>query len=302
MADAAFAELLAGEHMIRAEMDKRVQRPRGEISLRQLGLAGGEAPACVPIAASASAPPKQTPKFALAEDRSLDALLARAAGKMANVCAVSTSHSQQAQPPPQPLAPLEADHGPAQLSRLAARKGGLDSVLALRKAQLGKAAIAGQLRSLRSGKDSDDEEEEEDMPANTVVDLDDSQRNITTFDRALNMLGDNSVATRHCALKQLLTFKLNRSQHKALLRPLLLRFADPAERCRDSASQLFEKWVDAADAADVSGCLPFLVPVLVERLGTQETPESSEEIRAKLVTICTTTMYKVSFEEPFDPA
>ena len=73
------------------------------------------------------------------------------------------------------------------------------------------------------------------------------------------------------------------SQHP-LLRPLLLRFSDEAERCRDGAVGLFRRWQSqCTDASEVSGALPFLMPVMVERLGSESTHEPSEEVRASLV-------------------
>lgn len=289
----AFAELMAGEKAVRAEMSARLRtRCASDDPLRKLGLAGGDRAPKAAIASTA-VPINSAPRPTVAAERSLDQLVACALSKApAARGAVSSASRPLAAGTAVAGAPAEASAAPAE--RPAAR-GGLETVLALRKTQVGKAAIAGQLSSLRSGKDSDDDDddEEEAVPA-AGAHGGGGTGDATTFDRALNMLGDASITARHGALQQLLGLRLSRSQHKAVLRPILLRFADPAERCRDAAVCLFGSWVDTADAADVAGCLPFLVPALVERIGTRETAEPSEEVRAKLVSICTTTMFKVT--------
>jgi len=293
MAD-AFAELMRGEKAVLAEMGARVRaRASPDDLLRKLGLAGGDRSTMTAIPSTAmprSEKPK--PRLAVADDRSLDAIVASASSKTMAAAPALSPRAVAARP-------VEATSGvpkPAATPAPAAR-GGLESVLALRKTQVGKATVSGQLSSLRSGKDSDDDDDEDDAepaaPSGAADAL--SHGDAASFDRALNMLGDASVTTRHAALKQLCGLRLGGAQRKALLRPLLLRFADPAERCRDCATGLFESWVEAADGTDVSGCLPFLVPVLVERIGTQATAEPSEEIRAKLVAITTNTLFKVCF-------
>eukprot|EP00965_Chrysotila_dentata_P202448 6181132-Pleurochrysis_carterae.AAC.2 len=70
-----------------------------------------------------------------------------------------------------------------------------------------------------------------------------------------------------------------------MLRPLLLRFADSSERIREAAATLFDAWQKRVDVGVLGGALPFLVPVLVERLGTEAQTEPAEEIRAILVSM-----------------
>jgi hypothetical protein len=289
-AAAAFAELLAGKRAVRAEMSARVDtRSASGDSLRRLGLAGGDRAAIASIISTSS-----TRKPKVAAERPLDQLVASASSKASAAPGAASATSR-------PLAAGAAVAVAPALARAASAepppaRGGLASVLALRRTQVGKALTAGQLIGLSSGKDSDDDEEEEEAeeereagPAAGAC----GGGHTDTFDRAINMLGDAGIPARHGALKQLLSLRLSRSQRKAALRPILLRFADPAERCRDAAADVFAAWVDTADAAEVAGCLPFLVPVLVERLGTRNTAEPSEEVRAKLVAVCATTMFKV---------
>jgi len=69
------------------------------------------------------------------------------------------------------------------------------------------------------------------------------------------------------------------------VRPLLLRFADPTERCRELAIQLLAKWAGSAEPSELAGVLPFLMPVMVERMGCDTMVEPSEEVRALLATL-----------------
>lgn len=264
----AFAELLAGENLVRAEMAARVRaRASPDDSLHKLGLAGGGRARVTAYTATAL-PEAGRPKPAAQADRSIDSLVSSTASKPA----------ARREAAPEASRTLLAHSAPAAASPDPTPRGGLQSVLALRKAQVGQAKISGQLSGLRSGKDSDDDDDEEDeedashrvgVAASADSSASGGTGDAATFDRALNLLGDESAAARHAALKQLRGFKLSGVQRKALLRPLLLRFADQSERVRELAATLFEEWVEGAETPDVTGCLPFFVPVLVERIGAR---------------------------------
>ena len=78
---------------------------------------------------------------------------------------------------------------------------------------------------------------------------------------------------------------LTSEQLRPLVNPLLLRFADASEACRDGAVRLVAAWQAAASPAEVAGALPFLMPVMVERLGAETQTEPSEEVRVLLVAL-----------------
>jgi len=162
----------------------------------------------------------------------------------------------------------------------------LDSILAARKAQVTQARTQHLISLPRNGDDYDSDDDEEvdgdqhtggtaHRPAQAALDL----------GRAANQIASRETDVRKRTLAALAEAELNADQLKPLLRPLLLRFADEAEKCRDLAVALFSRWQRAVDASEVAGALPFLVPVMVERLGSDTGTEPSEEVRAALVTL-----------------
>ncbi|CAI9739172.1 dynein axonemal assembly factor 5-like [Octopus vulgaris] len=66
-----------------------------------------------------------------------------------------------------------------------------------------------------------------------------------------------------------------------LLKPLLKEFSDPAESCREQAIELMSELLTIVPGQ--CEYLPYLIPVLVQRLGQQEIIENSEEVRLILV-------------------
>jgi hypothetical protein len=169
----------------------------------------------------------------------------------------------------------------------------LDSILAARKAQVTQARTQHLISLPRNGDDYDSDDDEEvdgdqhtggtaHRPAQAALDL----------GRAANQIASRETDVRKRTLAALAEAELNADQLKPLLRPLLLRFADEAEKCRDLAVALFSRWQRAVDASEVAGALPFLVPVMVERLGSDTGTEPSEEVRAALVTLMRDVLHK----------
>ena len=160
----------------------------------------------------------------------------------------------------------------------------LDTLLAARKAQM-TTATSTHLVGLRGGDDADSDDDDDDTTTSSTVAITNaSSNNDLLLSRAENLLRSPKVEERKKTLAQLEEANLTADQLKPLLRPLLLRFSDDAERCRDTAINLFRRWQSASgDPSEVSGALPFLMPVMVERLGSESTHEPSEEVRASLV-------------------
>ena len=160
----------------------------------------------------------------------------------------------------------------------------LNDVLAQRKAQVSVArtnSLAG-LRGL-GVVDSDDDDDDEDETAAATAPA--QGKGGVDLGRAPNLLASGTLEDRKRTLASLAAAELTPDQLKPLLRPLLLRFSDVSEACRDHAVALFGRWQRGSDASDVSGALPFLMPVMVERLGSDKDTEPSEEVRAALVTL-----------------
>ena len=158
----------------------------------------------------------------------------------------------------------------------------LDAILAARKAQM-QTSVATDLR-LRSGQEQDSDDDDDDSNTQGTEGAVAVQSSELLLGRAENMLRDPSAATRKKTITSLENAQLSADQLKPLLRALLLRFSDDSERCRDGAVGLFRRWQSQCkDASECSGALPFLMPVMVERLGTEKVTEPSEDVRAALV-------------------
>ena len=166
----------------------------------------------------------------------------------------------------------------------------LSDVLAARKAQV-RTAQRTELLGLRNAGDvdSDDDDDEEGNVTDTVDQL---TLHGVDLGRAANQLASHKLDERKRTLAALSAAELKPEQIQPLLRPLLLRFADESERCRDQAISLFRRWEHSVDASEVSGALPFLMPVVVERLGAEDKTEPSEEIRAALVELMRSVLTK----------
>jgi hypothetical protein len=169
---------------------------------------------------------------------------------------------------------------------MASDKGTLSAILAARKAQM-STSLHTELVGLRSGQDvdSDDDDYDDDFAGASASQPKAAlgQAAELLLGRAPNLLSSSSVEERKRTVAALEAAALSADQLKPLLRPLLLRFSDDSERVRDGAAGLFRRWQQTAETSDVSGALPFLMPVLTERLGTEGVREPSEEVRASLV-------------------
>lgn len=66
-----------------------------------------------------------------------------------------------------------------------------------------------------------------------------------------------------------------------ILKPLLKCLSDPVEKCRELSVILVKDFLQLVPEPDEH--LPYIIPILVQRLGQQEIMESSEEMRLQLV-------------------
>lgn len=66
-----------------------------------------------------------------------------------------------------------------------------------------------------------------------------------------------------------------------VLKPLLKTLSDPVEKCRELAICMLVEFFKLVDEPVVS--LPYVIPVLVQRLGQQDITEPSEELRLILI-------------------
>ena len=256
MADAAFASLMESEKDVRKVMALRVKAKEGA--------------ATNPVAAATQRVAPKKPVDMNAELRRL-----------------GLGPTTAAPPPTAPAAAAAAPRGPAAesttSSAAAAKPAGLSGLLAARKAQVSR-AVNTELIGLRTADyDSDDDDDDEPAgggaPAAPVVAAG------ATLAREANSLADPNVGVRQRALSRLTELELSNEQLRPLLQPLLLRFSDSSERCREVAVALFARWQARANPSEVGGVLPFLMPVMVERLGTDSRQEPSEEVRALCVSL-----------------
>ncbi|XP_014783487.1 dynein axonemal assembly factor 5 [Octopus bimaculoides] len=109
--------------------------------------------------------------------------------------------------------------------------------------------------------------------------------------RNINFLNESNKITRRKALQDI-SKDINRRKNdlesselqrifNELLKPLLKEFSDPAESCREQAIELMSELLTMVPGQ--CEYLPYLIPVLVQRLGQQEIMENSEEVRLILV-------------------
>lgn len=109
--------------------------------------------------------------------------------------------------------------------------------------------------------------------------------------RHLNCLSEENKLSRRKALENIRKDTVGRkpaldaSENKPvlneILKPLLKEFSDPVEKCRELSIEIIKDFMTRV--ADPEDYLPFVIPVLVQRLGQQEITEPSEELRLLLV-------------------
>ena len=264
MADAAFADLMASEADVRRVMNSRLKEGR------------------VPSASLESkiAPPPSTVDVDAELKRlGLGATTAIPGTTAAIPKAAAAPRTAPAPPPPVPQQPLVTPAAKPDTT--------LSAVLASRKAQL-RSAVHEDLLGLRGA--DDDSDDDDDCGDDEAADEDRVARTAAaappaSLAREANLLADESAAVRKRAIASLQTMALTAEQLRPLVNPLLLRFADASEACRDGAVRLVAAWQAAASPAEVAGALPFLMPVMVERLGAETQTEPSEEVRVLLVAL-----------------
>lgn len=109
--------------------------------------------------------------------------------------------------------------------------------------------------------------------------------------RHLNTLGEENKLARRKALENIRRDTVNRNPQldpvelksilNELLKPLLKEFSDPAEKCRELSIYIIRRFLKSV-AVPVE-YLPYIVPVIGQRLGQPEITEPSEELRLQLV-------------------
>ena len=109
--------------------------------------------------------------------------------------------------------------------------------------------------------------------------------------RHINCLGEDNKMARRRALESIKKDTVERkpalssselkSLFSDLLKPLLKEFSDPMERCREISVDTVKKFLSLIPSPEDS--LPYIMPVLVQRLGQPEVIEPSEELRLQVV-------------------
>ncbi|KAL3876674.1 hypothetical protein ACJMK2_034478 [Sinanodonta woodiana] len=109
--------------------------------------------------------------------------------------------------------------------------------------------------------------------------------------RQINCLDEENKMSRRRALesirKETIARKppLETSELKPLfnelLKPLLKGFSDPVEKCRELSVQIIREFLKVVP--DPVDSLPYIMPLITQRLGQQDITEPSEEVRLELV-------------------
>ena len=109
--------------------------------------------------------------------------------------------------------------------------------------------------------------------------------------RHINCLGEENKMARRKALENIRKESSGRrppletSELKPvlneLLKPLLKEFSDPVEKCREVALDILKSFHSQVSSPE--DYLPYVIPVLVQRLGQQDLVEPSEELRLQMV-------------------
>lgn len=216
MADALFASLMESEKDVRKVMAQRVKAKEG---------AATTSPALVAAATQRVAPKKPV---------DMNTELRR----------LGLGPSAAAPPAIAPAPPAAAPRGPAAApttsSAAAAKPAGLNGLLAARKAQVSR-AVNTELIGLRTA-DYDSDDDDDDEPAGGGAAAAPVVAAGATLAREANSLADPNVGVRQRALTRLTELELSNDQLRPLLQPLLLRFSDASERCREVAVALFARW------------------------------------------------------------
>ncbi|EDV28055.1 uncharacterized protein TRIADDRAFT_53253 [Trichoplax adhaerens] len=117
----------------------------------------------------------------------------------------------------------------------------------------------------------------------------------TRFDKKLqrdiNCLEDDDRSTRKRAIEKISSETVGRRDQlnqdelqdlfKAIIKPLLKRFSDPVEKCRQLSIKLTSSFL--SKVKNYGDILPYLIPCVRSRLATPEIVEPSEEIRLQLM-------------------
>lgn len=109
--------------------------------------------------------------------------------------------------------------------------------------------------------------------------------------RHLNTLGEENKLSRRKALENIRKDTVARKPAldsteikpvlNELLKPLLKEFSDQAEKCRELSLDIIRNFYNRVEKPEEY--LPYIVPVIVQRLGQPEITEPSEELRLLLV-------------------
>ncbi|XP_063446275.1 dynein axonemal assembly factor 5-like [Mytilus trossulus] len=112
--------------------------------------------------------------------------------------------------------------------------------------------------------------------------------------RHINCLTEDNRNTRKRALEGIRKDTLDRNPSlqvselthilSEIIKPLLKAFSDPVEKCRSLAISTVKDYCKVIEKP--VRFLPYIMPVLVQRLGQQDITESSEELRLLLVEFC----------------
>ncbi|XP_060561943.1 dynein axonemal assembly factor 5-like [Ruditapes philippinarum] len=109
--------------------------------------------------------------------------------------------------------------------------------------------------------------------------------------RHVNTLGEDNKLARRKALENIRKDTFSRKPPldpteikpilNEILKPLLKEFSDPVEKCRELSLDILRSFLKSVEKPEEY--LPYVIPVLVQRLGQPEITEPSEELRLILV-------------------
>lgn len=144
----------------------------------------------------------------------------------------------------------------------------------------------------KSGLESESDNENEALRSTIMACVDQNSNAVLQgIARHINCLGEENRNTRKKALESIKKDTLERKPPLAapelqlvfseVAKPLLKIFFDPVEKCRELSINIIREYMKNVEKPDES--LPYVIPVLVQRLGQQEITEPSEEIRLMLI-------------------
>eukprot|EP00041_Stephanoeca_diplocostata_P019051 m.404509 g.404509 ORF g.404509 m.404509 type:complete len:792 (+) comp21198_c0_seq1:75-2450(+) len=123
--------------------------------------------------------------------------------------------------------------------------------------------------------------------------------------RDINCLADNSKMTRKRALGNLSKVSLDsKGTSKAVLKilwddfqkPVLKLFCDPVEKIREMSLEFTVDYVEILPS--IGGLLPYLIPVIISRMGQRDIEEDSEEVRRLHLQLCLALLKKPEKDIP----